>query len=86
MCYDINTIVIKSEEKQPMYSYSKFEHHYTKSFFKYVEPISEDYRVFVNGEEIPVYTCRNSAYPFNRVWTGFQRQIDQTELASYVIS
>ncbi len=67
-----------------MYSYSKFEHHYTKSYFKYEEPISEDYRVFVNGEEIPVYTCRISAYPFNRVWTGFQRQIDQTELVSYV--
>ena len=35
-----------------MYSYSKFEHNHTKSFFKYVEPISEDYRVFLNGEEM----------------------------------
>ena len=67
-----------------MHSYSKFEHHYTKSFFKYREPVSEDYRVFVNGEEIPVYTCRISAYPLNRVWTGVQRRIDQSELASYV--
>lgn len=67
-----------------MYSYSKFEHHYAKSFFKYEEPVSKDYRVFVNGEEIPVYTCRISAYPFNRVWTGFQRPVDQTEIASYV--
>ncbi len=47
-----------------MFSYSKFTHLYEKSVFKYVEPISEDYRVFVNGIEIPVYTCRESKYPF----------------------
>ncbi len=67
-----------------MYTYSKFEHNYTKSVYNYIEPISEDYRVFVNGGEIPVYTCRISQYPLNRVWTGFQRPIEQTELASYV--
>ena len=67
-----------------MYTYSKFEHNYTKSVYNYIEPISEDYRVFVNGEEIPVYTCRISQYPLNRVWTGFQRPVEQTELASYV--
>ena len=67
-----------------MYSYSKFEHHYTKSYFKYVEPISEDYRVFVNGEEIPVYTCRISKYPFNTVWPGHQRPFEQSEAASFV--
>jgi len=67
-----------------MYSYSKFEHNYTKSFFKYTEPISSDYRVFVNGEEIPVYTCRISKYPFNRIWPGHQREFNQTESASYV--
>ena len=39
-----------------MYSYSKFEHNYTKSYFKYIEPISEDYKVFVNGEEKPFTT------------------------------
>ena len=67
-----------------MFSYSEFIHHYPNSYFNHKEPLSEDYRVFVNGKEIPVYTCRISKYPFNRVWTGHQRQINQTELASFV--
>ena len=61
-----------------MLTYSCFEH------FKYVEPISKDYRVFVNGNEIPVYTCRISKYPFNTVWPNHQRSIDQTDIASFV--
>ena len=28
---------------------------------------SEDYKVYVNGQEASVYTCRISAYPFNTV-------------------
>ncbi len=67
-----------------MFSYSRFNHNYSKSAFKYEEAISKDYRVFVNGEEIPVYTCRISKYPFNRPWPGHQREINQTELASFV--
>ena len=67
-----------------MFSFSKFTHGYDKSVFKYVEPISEDYKVIVNGVEAPVYTCRESKYPFNCWWKGHQRQIDQTELASFV--
>ena len=67
-----------------MFSYSEFTHHYDKSVFKYVEPVSEDYKVIVNGKEVPVYTCRESKYPFNCWWRGYQRQIDQTEIASFV--
>lgn len=67
-----------------MYTYSKFEHYYTKSAFKYKEHISNDYKVFVNGEEIPVYSCRISKYPFNTIWPGHQRDFDQSESASYV--
>lgn len=67
-----------------MISWSRFTHEYTKSFYKYVEPLSADYSVWVGDMEVPVYTCRISAYPLNRVWPGFQRPIDQTELASFV--
>ncbi len=67
-----------------MFSFSTFTHNYTKSVYKHIEPVSEDYRVFVNGMEIPVYTCRISKYPFNRVWPGYQRSIDQTVPASFV--
>ena len=45
---------------------------------------SGDYRVFINGQEIDVYSCRISAYPFNRVWPGYQRAVGQSELASFV--
>ena len=51
-----------------MYSYSKYENYSRHPLaLPYTEPISKDYRVFINGEEIPVYTCRISKYPFNTV-------------------
>ncbi len=67
-----------------MFSYSRFIHEYTKSVFNLVEPISDDYTVSVNGEDVPVYTCRISAYPLNRVWTTYQRPYEQSEDASFV--
>jgi len=67
-----------------MFYASEFKHEYTKSYFKFIEPISKDYRVFINEKEIPVYTCRISDYPFNCVWPGHQRPFDQTVAASFV--
>ena len=65
-----------------MITYSKFEHKQLVSPFKV--PVSKDYRVYVNGQEIPVYTCRISAWPFNTWWPGHQRCFDQAEIVSYV--
>ncbi len=45
---------------------------------------SEDYAVTVNGEPCQVRICRESAMPFNRVWPGYQRAINQTEMAYFV--
>ncbi len=67
-----------------MISCSTFKHTWTKSQFNHKVPVSEEYKVFINGEEVPVYTCRISAYPFNIWWPGHQRPVDQTEIASYV--
>ncbi len=45
---------------------------------------NDDYAVTVNGKECPVRACRVSAKPFNRTWPGKQRDMSQTELASFV--
>lgn len=47
------------------------------------EALSDDYEVSVAGQAIPVYACRVSAMPFNQVWPGYQRPLDQTELAGF---
>ena len=36
-----------------------------------------------NGHKVPLEDCRISAMPFNRVWTGKQRTLDQTSLAKF---
>lgn len=48
------------------------------------EEQSSDYTVSINGKPVFVYQARVSAMPFNQVWPGYQRPIDQTELASFV--
>jgi len=47
------------------------------------EKLFEDYTLRVNGQAVPVYSCRVSAVPLNQVWPGYQRPMDQTELAGF---
>ncbi|MHB8953604.1 MAG: glycosyl hydrolase family 28 protein [Pirellulaceae bacterium] len=47
------------------------------------EALSDEYKLLVNGESVPVYACRVSAVPLNQVWPGYQRPLDQTELAGF---
>lgn len=45
---------------------------------------SADYEVLINGQPCPVYLCRVSAMPFNRIYPGEQRPMNQTERASFI--
>jgi hypothetical protein len=47
------------------------------------EPVSDDYAVIVGGTALPVYPCRVSAEPLNQMWPGYQRPLDQTEMAAF---
>ncbi len=47
------------------------------------EKLFEGYALKVNGQAVPIYACRVSAMPFNQVWPGYQRPLDQTELAGF---
>jgi hypothetical protein len=47
------------------------------------EKLCEDYVLRVNGQPVPVYSCRVSAVPFNQVWPGYQRPVDQAEFAGF---
>lgn len=67
-----------------MVTFSDFNRENTNSEDNIFIDVSKDYRVYLNGEEIPVYTCRISAYPFNTWWPGHQRPVNQTEIVSYV--
>ena len=46
--------------------------------------ICDNYEISVNGTEVNAVRVRVSAMPFNRLWPGKQRSIDQTEYASYL--
>lgn len=67
-----------------MVSCSEFKHVWEKTVFSCDVPNSKDYKVFLNGNEVEVYTCRISAYPFNTWWPGHQRPVNQTEIVSFV--
>ena len=41
-------------------------------------------KVTLNGRTVQVHGSRESAVPFNRVWPGKQRTLDQTEMAGFV--
>ncbi len=47
------------------------------------EEPSGDFEVRVDGQPAFVYRARVSAVPVNQVWPGYQRPLDQTELASF---
>ena len=47
------------------------------------EKLSDRIELVVAGQKIPVYDCRVSAVPFNQVWPGYQRPLDQTEMAAF---
>ena len=47
------------------------------------EEASPDFTVKVDGNDVFVYRARVSAYPENQVWPGYQRPVEQTELASF---
>ena len=43
-----------------------------------------DYNVTVDGRSIKCRRCRDSKIPFNTVWPGHQRPIEQTEVDSFI--
>ena len=47
------------------------------------EKKSEDFEMSVNNKPVFVYQARVSKYPINQVWPGYQRPINQTEIASF---
>ena len=47
------------------------------------EPLAEGVTLRVEGQPVPVHHCRVSAIPFNQVWPGYQRPLDQTEAAGF---
>ena len=44
---------------------------------------SKDFSMSVNDQPVFVYQSRVSKYPINQVWPGYQRPVNQTELASF---
>ena len=49
-----------------------------------VTHLASPVRAFVGGRELKVCAARHSAYPFNQVWPGYQRPIEQTKVDWFV--
>lgn len=49
------------------------------------EPVFDGFTLTVEGQTVPVNACRVSAYPINQVWPGYQRPLEQTELAGFAV-
>jgi len=47
------------------------------------EKKSDDFEMLVNNREVSLYRARVSKHPINQIWPGYQRPIDQTEIASF---
>jgi len=47
------------------------------------EEAAPDWTVTVDGNPVFVYAARVSAVPFNQIWPGYQRPLEQTELAGF---
>jgi len=47
------------------------------------EKKSPDFEMFVNNKPVFVYEARVSKFPINQVWPGYQRPVNQTEIASF---
>jgi hypothetical protein len=47
------------------------------------EKKSDDFNMYVNNKPVFVYQARVSKYPINQIWPGYQRPINQTEIASF---
>lgn len=47
------------------------------------EKKSDDFAMFVNDKKVSLYQARVSKHPINQIWPGYQRPIDQTEIASF---
>ena len=43
-----------------------------------------NYSVYLNGKLLTVHSARVSKLPLNRVWPGFQRPLEQTEIGYFV--
>jgi hypothetical protein len=47
------------------------------------EKRSDDFELLVNNKRVFIYQARVSKYPINQIWPGYQRPLNQTEIASF---